>query len=45
MKPRLWPAKRQRKERMRAAMQHSTGMSAEGRILVDSVVEVQCSRL
>lgn len=34
MKPFLWPANRQRKERMRAAVQHSTGISAVGRILV-----------
>lgn len=32
MKPCLWPAKRLRKLRMRAAAQHNTGMSAEKRI-------------
>ncbi len=34
MKSFLWPAKRQRKERMRAAVQQSTGMRAEKRMVV-----------
>jgi hypothetical protein len=37
----LWPAKRQRKERMRAAVQHSTGMSAVGRMVSGYVESMQ----
>lgn len=37
----LWPAKRQRKERMRAAVQHSTGMSAVGRMMSGYVESMQ----
>lgn len=38
MKDSLWPAKRQRNERMSAAVQHSAGTKAENRIAVVAVV-------
>ena len=37
MKLFLWPAKRHRNERIRAAVQHSAGMSAVGRIVCVSM--------
>src|SRR5690242_15446137 len=38
----LWPAKRHRKLRMRAAVQHSTGITAERRMVGSVSVTVVC---
>jgi hypothetical protein len=41
MKPCLRPAKRQRKERMRAAVQHTIGITARGRMVAVVVCVVE----